>query len=72
MQISRTFYRVDEKYLALIGELPEDVFEFSAQLAEVCRPAISYELSPNLPITLADHVAFMLERARKHMVVQVP
>lgn len=71
-QISRTFYRVDEKYLALIGELPEDVLEFSAQLAEVCRSALSYELSPNLPITLADHVAFMLERARKHMVVQMP
>lgn len=70
--ISRTFYRVDEKYLNLVGEMPEDVLEFAGQLADVCRATLSYELSPNLPITLADHIAFMIERARKHMVVQMP
>ncbi|MBQ9317211.1 MAG: PRD domain-containing protein [Atopobiaceae bacterium] len=70
--IDRTFYGVDEKYLGLIGELPEDVLAFSAQLADVCRATLSYELSPNLPITLADHVAFMVKRAREHMVVQMP
>lgn len=71
-QISRTFYSVDEKYLGLVGELPENVLEFSGQLADLCRSTLSYELSPNLPITLADHIAFMIERARKHMVVQMP
>ncbi len=70
--ITRTFYRVDAKYLDLIGEVDEDVLEFSSQLADLCRATLSYELSPNLPITLADHIAFMLERARKHMVVQMP
>ena len=70
--IDRTFYGVDEKYLGLIGELPEDVLAFSTQLADVCRAALSYELSPNLPITLADHIAFMVKRAREHMVVQMP
>ena len=70
--ITRTFYSVDPKYLGLIGEVPEEVLEFSAQLADVCRSTLSYELSPNLPITLADHISFMLERARKHMVVQMP
>lgn len=70
--ISRTFYGVDAKYLDLIGEMPEDVLEFAGQLADVCRATLSYELSPNLPITLADHVAFMVKRAREHMVVQMP
>ena len=70
--ITRTFYRVDAKYLDLIGEVDEEVLEFSAQLADLCRATLSYELSPNLPITLADHIAFMVERARKHMVVQMP
>lgn len=70
--ISRTFYGVDAKYLDLIGEMPEDVLEFAGQLADVCRATLSYELSPNLPITLADHIAFMLKRAREHMVVQMP
>ncbi|MBR1829855.1 MAG: PRD domain-containing protein [Atopobiaceae bacterium] len=71
-EINRTFYGVDEKYLSLIGEMPEDVLEFAGQLADVCRATLSYELSPNLPITLADHIAFMIKRAREHMVVQMP
>ena len=71
-EIDRTFYGVDEKYLSLIGEMPEDVLEFAGQLADVCRATLSYELSPNLPITLADHIAFMIKRAREHMVVQMP
>ena len=70
--IDRTFYGIDEKYLGLVGELPDEVLTFSAQLADVCRATLSYELSPNLPITLADHVAFMVKRAREHMVVQMP
>ena len=70
--ITRTFYRVDAKYLDLIGEMPEDVLEFAGQLADLARATLSYELSPNLPITLADHIAFMVERARTHMVVQMP
>ena len=32
----------------------------------------SYELSPNLPITLADHIQFAIKRAREHMVVSLP
>lgn len=71
-EIDRTFYGVDEKYLSLIGEMPEDVLEFAGQLADVCRATLSYELSPNLPITLADHIAFMIKRSREHMVVQMP
>jgi beta-glucoside operon transcriptional antiterminator len=71
-QIDRTFYGVDARYLDLVGELPEDVLEFSGQLADVCRATLSYELSANLPITLADHIAFMVKRAREHMVVSMP
>ena len=70
--IQRTFYGVDARYLDLIGELPEDLLEYAAQLADLCRATLSYELSPNLPVTLADHLAFMVERARKHLVVQMP
>lgn len=70
--ITRTFYSVDEKYLGLIGEMPEDVLEYASRLADLCRATLSYGLSPNLPITLADHIQFMIERARKHMVVQIP
>ena len=70
--ITRTFYSVDTRYLDIIGEIDGEVLEFSAQLADLCRATLSYELSPNLPITLADHIGFMIERANRHMMVPMP
>lgn len=71
-EVDRTFYGIDPKYLRLIDELPPESLEFAGQLADVCRAALSYELSPNLPVTLADHIAFMVERARRHQMVRMP
>lgn len=70
--VSRTFYDIDPQYLGLIEELPVEHLEFAAQCADVIRQQVSYELSPNLPLTLADHISFMLKRARKHLIVSMP
>lgn len=71
-RIDRTYYDVDERYLTLFEEIPLDVFSASAQIVDVMRAVIPYELSPSLPITLADHIAFMLKRAREHIKVTIP
>lgn len=70
--VTRTFYGIDRKYLAFIDEVDPEVLEFSAQLADIVTSQVSYELSPNLPITLADHIQFAIKRAREHMVVALP
>lgn len=70
--ITRTFYGVDSKYLALIESLPEDELEFSAQFSDVVRAQVSHPLSPNLPVTLADHISFAIKRAREHMIITMP
>lgn len=70
--IQRTFYDIDAKYLAFIDDIEPGVLEFAAQLADVVVQQVSYELSPNLPITLADHLQFALKRAREHMVMTLP
>jgi beta-glucoside operon transcriptional antiterminator len=70
--IRRTFYDVDSKYLALISELDPQQIEFSAQFADIVRTQLSSELSPNLPVILADHISFAIKRAREHMVVTMP
>ncbi len=70
--VTRTFYGIDSKYLAFIDEVDPEVLEFSAQLADIATGQLSYELSPNLPITLADHIQFAIKRAREHMVVSLP
>lgn len=71
-QVSHTFYGIDPKYLSLIEELDPEVLEFSAQLAIVVQNHLSSELSPNLPLTLADHIAFAIKRQREHMQVTMP
>lgn len=70
--VTRTFYGIDARYLPLVEELPADVLEFAAQLADVARAQVSHELSPNLPITLADHIAFAIRRFEQGMQVAMP
>lgn len=70
--IDRTFYDIDSKYFALLGELPERIFHFTVKLVDIARNELAYELNPNLIITLADHINFCIERARKHIYVQMP
>lgn len=70
--VHRTFYGIDPKYLAFIDEVDPEVLEFAAQLADVATQQLSYELSPNLPVTLADHLQFALKRAREHLMVTLP
>ena len=71
-RIERTFYDIDERYLALLDEIPLDVLSASAQIVDVIRAVVPYELSPSFPFTLADHIAFMLKRAREHLKVAMP
>ncbi len=65
--IEHTFYGIDPKSLGLVSELTEDVLKFAAQLADPART-----ISPNLPVTLANHIAFAIKRTRGHMVVEIP
>ncbi|MDO5409131.1 MAG: PRD domain-containing protein [Lachnospiraceae bacterium] len=70
--IDRTFYDIDSRYLALLNELPEKVFHFTVKLVDIARNELQYELNPNLVLTLADHISFCIERARKNIYVQMP
>ena len=71
-QIDRTFYDIDQKYLALLTELPEKMFHFTAKLVDIAHNELQYELNPNLVLTLADHINFCIQRARKNIYVQMP
>lgn len=71
-QIDRTFVGIDPKYLGLIEELPQEHLEFAAQFADIVRMQVSHELSPNLVVTLADHISFMVRRAKQGIYVAMP
>lgn len=70
--IERTFYDVDDRYYNLIEELPSEILVFSAEIVDIAQNELLYELSPNQPITLADHIAFAIERVKKNIKVKMP
>ncbi len=71
-EIERTFYNVNPQYHRVIPDLPQDVVDFSAKIIDIATNELSYELSPNATFTLADHIAFAIERAQKHVYIRMP
>lgn len=70
--IERTFYDVDVRYRDVVRDLPAGVLEFSAGIVDIARNELPYDLTPNLVVTLADHIAFAIERAKKQLNIRMP
>lgn len=70
--IERTFYNVDEHYLALLEELNPPVLALSADIIEAADFELPYELSPNAVLALADHITFAIQRAKKGIDIRMP
>ncbi len=71
-RVDRTFYDVDTPYLASLNDIPRDVLDFASQLVDAAEGLLSYPLSPNLPLALADHISFAIKRAREGIQVRMP
>lgn len=71
-KIDRTFYDIDPKYFSMVGELPRPVILASVAIAELAEIELACDLNPNLPITLADHLNFSIERFKKELAVRTP
>ncbi len=71
-KVQRTFYNISEQYMAMLETLPGDVVEFTAVVVDEARDVLPYELSPNLLLTMSDHISFALERRKKGILVKMP
>lgn len=71
-EVERTFYGIDPKYYQVLQDLPADMLDFSARVLDIARNELPYELSPQVVLTLADHLAFARERVRKNIRVRMP
>lgn len=71
-KIDQTFYNIDPKYVGMIAGLPQQILLASAAIAEEAEIRLHCELNPNLPLTLADHLNFAIERLRKGMDLTTP
>lgn len=71
-KIERTFYDVNEQYISLLNDIPYDLIQFTAQMILEVQDKLSYDTNANLALTLADHIAFAIERAQKGIYVRMP
>lgn len=71
-KIERTFYDVNEQYLTLLNDIPPEVIDFTAQQMMDIQNHLPYEMNPNLILTLADHLAFAMERVKRGIIVPMP
>lgn len=70
--IYRTFYDVDPQYYEMVSSLPEETLMAGADIAEQAEILLEMELNPNLPFTLADHIAFALQREKQGIQLATP
>lgn len=71
-KVERTFYNVSSQYIPLLNEIPEEIIQFTARKMLEIQDMLPYETSANLVLTLADHIAFAIERAERGIYVQMP
>lgn len=70
--VERTFYDVDERFFSAINDLPVEVTAFAIKATDYVRGELPYQLSPNFAFTLADHLAFAIQRTKKNLRVRMP
>lgn len=70
--VYRTFYDVEPQYYEMLSSLPEEALMAVADIAEQAEIALQAELNPNLPFTLADHIAFAQEREKQGIRLATP
>ena len=70
--VYRTFYDVDPQYYEMLSSLPEEALLAAADITEQAEIALHAELNPNLPFTLADHIAFARQREQQGIRLATP
>lgn len=71
-KVDRTFYNISQKYIPLLNDISPEIIDFTARQLTDIQDKLPYETNPNLVLTLADHLAFAMERVEKGIYVQMP
>ncbi|MCH3944102.1 MAG: PRD domain-containing protein [Atopobiaceae bacterium] len=70
--IQRVFHDVDSRMLEAISAIPDDVLLVSSDIVELARMDLDCKLNPNLTFTLADHLAFAIQRVHENIPLENP
>lgn len=70
--VERTYYDVDEIYISMIDDLPEQIIKISSKIIDYARMRIENPISSNIVFTLADHINFSIKRYQQNMQIKLP
>ena len=70
--VDRTFYDLDPSQVALISEIPEDIFRLSFQICDRGSRVLHCAVSDSFPLAMADHLSFALKRTREGIIIRNP
>lgn len=70
--VTKTYYNVDSTYVSMINDIPKEVIEISDEIVEYARSKLGTNLSSNIVFTLADHLAFAIQRVKKNIKFTLP
>lgn len=71
-RIERTFYGVDPKLISAIEDIPSDLVLIADEVVQGFVAATGKALNPQVAFTLADHLAFAIQRQHRRLVFEVP
>lgn len=71
-KIERTYYDIDERYHALLGEIDADLFSFVDGMLDVVKSRIPGNWNPSITFIIADHINFSMQRIRGGFAVDFP
>ena len=70
--INRSYYDIDETYITMINDIPDEIIDISSKIIDTTRSVINNPISSNIVFTLADHIHFSIERFNKNMNIKLP
>lgn len=71
-QIEKTYYNIDAELIHMLHDIPPEIFEISADIVNKISMTLSNPVDANIVVTLADHIAFCVQRYRKNMTLKMP
>ena len=70
--IQKTYYGIDENYVHMINEIPEEILLLSEEIIKYAEYELDYIFSPNIIFTLADHINFSIVRCKEKLNITLP
>lgn len=70
--IERTFYGFGSSSLNALSQIPEDIVLLASDIMEHAAEVIDVDFNPNVPVTLADHIQFAIQRLHDGLAISTP